>query len=84
MAKLETLKVQRSIMTTEDEHQMLIYNENKSFTAQIPFESLPGKCFLNLFMEGELKIYVTAEVRQYYGPLAFAVFDVTRIPDQDW
>ena len=82
MNKLETLKVQRSIMTTEDEPQMLIYNETKSFTAQISSGSLLGKCFLNLFVEDELKIYVTAEVRQYYGPLAF--FDVSRIPDQDW
>ena len=78
MAKLETLKVQRSVITTEEVPQMLIYNEDQNILVQLPL----GEPFEALF-KGNLKMYVTAKV--YITPLLRTTFEnVTRIPDQDW
>lgn len=67
------VKIQRPVVTNEPVPLALFYNEDRSLFTQQPFENVEP-----LFKEGELKIYVEAEV---VGTLLMIDH---RVEDQDW
>lgn len=69
-----TVKIQKSITTTEPVPQALIYNKDKSFTRQEPWDPQ-----LDIFFRGgRLKCYFLADVKGDEVEL------LEMLSDQDW
>jgi hypothetical protein len=73
---MEIFKVQKSIVTTKEHAQVLIYNEDRSIMGQFNLTDEVDK----LFNEDEYKIFVYGEVVE--GELIVNTHD--RAPWQDW
>lgn len=68
------VKVQRSLYTTEDQAQVLIYDRSRIHQCEMPLSEYPGP----RMKLGQFKLYLWAQLRD--GALVLG----QRAPDQDW